>query len=105
VRDAARLALDSAESCMRGSAPYRVIEGRVRDARVFENRASLEMDGAAAETPLALVLFGDNFTAWDGAPLASLTGAHVRARGALGVFHDAPQLCLEHASQLEVLAD
>jgi hypothetical protein len=51
------------------------------------------------------VVFGDNFAAWDGAPLASLTGARVRARGPLGVYRDEPQLCLEHASQLEVLTD
>ncbi|ANP46450.1 hypothetical protein [Candidatus Viadribacter manganicus] len=36
---------------------------------------------------------------------APLTGAHVRARGPLGVFRDEPQLCLEHSSQLEILTD
>jgi hypothetical protein len=63
------------------------------------------MEGAGAETPFALVVFGENFSAWDGPPLASLSGARVRARGGLGVFHGAPQLCLEHASQLEVLPE
>ena len=63
------------------------------------------MEGAAAEAPFALVVFGENFSAWDGAPLASFTGAQVRARGPLGVFRGEPQLCLEHASQLEVLGD
>jgi hypothetical protein len=29
----------------------------------------------------------------------------VRARGPLGVHRDAPQLCLEHGSQLEVLTE
>jgi len=105
VRAAARAALEANANCMRGDAPYRIIEGRVREARAFDRRASLEMEDANAEAPFALVLFGENFTAWDGAPLASLTGAKVRARGPLGVYRDQPQLCLEHSSQLEVLGD
>ena len=103
---AARLAAAADTNCMRGDAPYRVLEARVRDARVFERRASLELEGSAADAaPFALVVFGDNFAAWSGAPLASLAGARVRARGPLGVYRGAPQLCLEHASQLEVLPD
>jgi hypothetical protein len=105
VRAAAALALEANDTCMRGQAPYRVIEGEVREARVFERRASLGMDGAPEETPFAIVVFGDSFTAWDGAPLASLNGVRVRVRGPLGVYRDEPQLCLEHSSQLEVLAD
>jgi endonuclease YncB( thermonuclease family) len=105
VRAAVRLALDTDANCMRGGAPYRVIEGRVREARVFDTRAALDMEGAPADATFGLVVFGDNFTAWDGPPLASLTGRRVRARGALGVFNGAPQLCLEHSSQLEVLPD
>ncbi len=105
VRAAADAALAFSENCLRGSAPYRVLEGRVREARVYDRRASLDMDGARDEAPFALVVFGENFSAWDGPPLASLTGARVRARGALGVYRGEPQLCLEHASQLEVLAD
>jgi len=105
VRAAARLATESGGNCMRGDAPYRVIEGEVGEARVSESRALLRMEGAPAETTFALVVFGDNFRAWDGAPLASLNGARIRARGPLGVYAGEPQLCLEHASQLEVLTD
>ncbi|MGQ0532804.1 MAG: thermonuclease family protein [Caulobacteraceae bacterium] len=104
VRAAATAATTANASCLGGDAPFRIVEGRVAEARVLERRASLQMDGAA-ETPFSLVLFGDNFAAWDGPQLASLTGARVRARGPLGVYRDEPQLCLEHATQLEVLAD
>lgn len=104
VRAAATAATEANANCMRGEAPYRILEGRIVDARVFERRAALRMDGADAP-PFSLVLFGDNFTAWDGPQLASLTGARVRARGPLGVYRDEPQLCLEHSSQLEVLTD
>jgi hypothetical protein len=89
---------------LRGDAPFRIVEGRVADARVFETRASLRLDGAG-EPPFSLVVFGDSFAAWDGPHLASLAGARVRARGPLGIYRDEPQLCLEHASQLEVLTD
>lgn len=105
ARAAATLATEANENCLRGTAPYRVIEGTVREARVFDRRASLDMEGASAEAPFAIVVFGQNFSAWDGAPLASLTGARIRARGPLGVYRDQPQLCLEHSSQLEVLTD
>jgi endonuclease YncB( thermonuclease family) len=105
VRSASGLARETDASCLRGDAPYRVVEGRVAQAHVFDTRAALDMEGAGAETPFALVVFGENFSAWDGPPLASLSGARVRARGGLGVFHGAPQLCLEHASQLEVLPE
>lgn len=105
VRAASSAALEANVNCLRGDAPYRVIEGRVTEARVFERRAALEMQGGAAEAPFTLVVFGENFSAWDGPALASLTGARVRARGPLGVYRDAPQLCLEHPSQLEVLPD
>lgn len=104
VRAAATAAVEANASCLRGDAPYRIVEGRVADARVLDRRASLRLEGAD-EPPFSLALFGENFAAWDGAPLASLTGARVRARGPLGVYRDEPQLCLEHSSQLEVLAD
>ncbi len=103
ARAAAALATETAANCLRGDAPFRIVEGRVADARAFERRASLTMEGA--EPPFSLVVFGENFSAWDGPQLASLTGAKVRARGPLGVYRDQPQLCLEHSSQLEVLAD
>lgn len=105
VRAATGEALEADVSCLRGDAPYRVVEGEVGEALVLERRASLGMSGAPAETPFALVVFGENFAAWDGPALASLGGARVRARGPLGVFRGQPQLCLEHASQLEVLTD
>jgi endonuclease YncB( thermonuclease family) len=105
VRSAAGLAAESATNCLRSDAPYRVIEGRVSEAHVFDTRASLDMEGAPTEAAFTLVVFGENFSAWDGAPLASLTGARIRARGPLGVYRGAPQLCLEHSSQLEVLTD
>jgi endonuclease YncB( thermonuclease family) len=104
ARAAASAAAEANANCLRGNAPYRIVEGRVADARVFDSRASLRMEGAD-EPPFSLVLFGENFTAWDGPQLASLTGARIRARGPLGVYRDEPQLCLEHSSQLEVLAD
>jgi micrococcal nuclease len=104
VRAAATAATEANANCLRGDAPYRIVEGRVADARTFDRRASLRMEGAS-EPPFSLVTFGENFAAWDGAPLASLTGARVRARGPLGVYRGEPQLCLEHSSQLEVLAD
>lgn len=100
-RAAARAALEANANCLSGDAPFRIVEGRIADARVFEERASLRLD--SAEPAFSLVLFGDNFTAWDGPPLASLTGANIRARGPLGVYRDEPQLCLEHASGLEIL--
>ena len=105
VRAAANQALEANANCLRGDAPYRIVEGRVRDARLFETRASLDMEGAPAETPFSLVVFGENFTAWDGASFMSLNGARVRARGPLGVFRGEPQLCLEHSSQLEVVGE
>lgn len=105
VAAAVRTALAADANCLRGDAPYRIVEGVVSDARVFERRASLTMQGAPAETPFSLVVFGDGFANWSGPQLSTLTGARVRARGALGVYRGEPQLCLEHASQLEVLAD
>jgi endonuclease YncB( thermonuclease family) len=104
VRIAATAATETNANCMRGDAPFRIIEGRVADAHAFERRASLRMEGAD-EPPFSVVVFGESFANWDGPPLASLTGARIRARGPLGVFRDEPQLCLEHSSQLEILAD
>ena len=105
VRTAASQAIEADVNCLRGDAPYRVLEARIAEANVFDTRASLSLDGAPAETPFALVVFGENFSTWDGPALNTLTGARIRARGPLGVFRGEPQLCLEHASQLEVLAE
>lgn len=105
VRAATEQALAANASCLRGAAPYRVLEGRVAEARVFQSRAALTMEGSSEEAPFTLVVFGENFGTWDGPALSSLTGGRVRARGPLGVYRDAPQLCLEHGSQLEVLTE
>jgi hypothetical protein len=88
---------------MRGDAPYRLLQGSIHDAQVLDRRAALLMDGAAADKPFSIVLFGDAFAHWDGPALASLSGAQVRVRGTLGVFHDQPQMCLDDSRQLEVL--
>jgi endonuclease YncB( thermonuclease family) len=104
VHAAATAATEANANCLRGDAPFRIVEGRIADARVFERRASLRMEGAD-EPPFSLVVFGENFAGWDGPQLATLTGARVRARGPLGVYRDQPQLCLEHSSQLEILSD
>lgn len=105
VRAAAGLAAAADANCLRGDAPYRVVEGQVIEAYVLDTRASLTMAGAPPESQFALVVFGENFTSWDGVALASLAGARVRARGPLGMFRGEPQLCLEHSTQLEVLTD
>ncbi|MBS0384326.1 MAG: hypothetical protein JSS00_03140 [Proteobacteria bacterium] len=101
--DASRLALRGDATCERSDAPYRLLQGRIHDAQILDRRASLTMEGGAADKSFSIVLFGDAFTHWDGAPLASLSGARVRVRGALGVFHDQPQVCLEDSRQLEIL--
>lgn len=104
VRTASTTAIEANANCLSGAAPFRILEGRVAEARVFERRASLRMEGAD-EPPFSLVVFGDNFANWDGPDLGSLTGARVRARGPLGIYRDEPQLCLEHSSQLEMLTN
>jgi endonuclease YncB( thermonuclease family) len=96
ARAAAEAALGADINCLRGAAPFRIVEARVADARVFERRASLRLDGALAETPFSVVVFGDSFANWDGPALASLSGARIRARGTLGVYRGEPQLCLDH---------
>jgi hypothetical protein len=100
---AAALATRFAQTCTRGAAPYRIVQGAVRDAQVFDRRAALILQGGEQDPPFSIVVFGDSFTWWDGPPLASLSGARVRVRGALGVFHGQPQLCVDDSRQLEVL--
>lgn len=102
-RAAAQLASEANTNCLRGDAPYRLVEGAVDDARVFERRAVLTLQGDNTAPAFTIVVFGENFAAWDGPDLGALGGAHVRARGPLGVFRDSPQLCLEHGTQLEVI--
>lgn len=105
ARTASEQALSVNINCLRGAAPYRIVEAEVAEARVFDRRASLRLAGAPAETPFSVVVFGESFAQWDGPALASLNGARIRVRGTLGVFRDEPQLCLDHSSQLEVLPE
>ena len=101
--NAAELAIQSDANCTSGQAPYRLIEGRIGAADVQERRASLVLADSPAEAPFSIVIFGDNFRNWDGAPLVSFAGERIRARGALGVFRDQPQLCIDDDLQIEVL--
>ena len=105
ARSAAAAASEAGGNCLSGAAAYRIVEGRIAKAENFQRRAALTLEGGDEAAPFTLVIFGENHAAWSGPPLASLTGARVRARGPLGVYRNAPQLCLEHASQLEILAD
>jgi hypothetical protein len=63
------------------------------------------MDGNSQESPFELVVFGENFSAWDGPALASLTGARVIARGPLRVYQGTLQLCLETGHDLDALSE
>lgn len=103
ARAAAQAALAANENCTRGTAPYRIVEGEITDARAFDRRAVLRMAATSPEQPFTLVAFGDAFTGWQGPAFASLAGVRVRARGPLGVYRGEAQLCLEHALDLEVL--
>jgi endonuclease YncB( thermonuclease family) len=116
--DAARAAN---ANCRAPTAPYRIVEGRVAKADVQLHRAALALeaprepvrgseilaaDAAPAEPApgsFSVVIFGDAFADWDGAPLFSFEGEKVRARGTLGMFHNAPQLCVDRAEQIEML--
>jgi endonuclease YncB( thermonuclease family) len=104
VRAVARAALATHLHCMDRTAPYRLVEGRVHETRVKDNRAALDMEGAARTHPFAIVVFGDAFSTWNGPPLAALSGQTIRARGLIGVSQDEAQLCLEDGRALEVLA-
>ncbi|MGE0740169.1 MAG: thermonuclease family protein [Hyphomonadaceae bacterium] len=102
VAAAARAASAYADNCMRGDAPYRLLEGRVSNVFVGERRAALDFE-LRDDQRFSAVLFGDGFAAWDGPPLEEFNGANVRLRGALGVYRDQPQLCFDHSSQIELL--
>jgi endonuclease YncB( thermonuclease family) len=109
-------------NCRNRDAPYRIVEGAVADADVQQHRASLVLEAVrpprrgaeliapvadaaadAAPAPFSIVIFGDAFADWDGAPLFSFEGERLRARGALGMFRGAPQLCVDRSEQIEVL--
>lgn len=103
AQTATRAARSYNGACMSGQAPYRVLEGKVHEAQTSDTRAALIIDGGSANAPFSVAVFGDSFAHWDGALLASLTGARIRARGGLGVIDEAPELCLENGAELEVL--
>lgn len=103
AQTATRAARAYNKACMSAQAPYRVLEGTVHEAQASDTRASLVIEGGSADNPFSVAVFGDNFAHWDGPVLASLTGAHIRARGGLGMMDDAPELCLENGAELEVL--
>lgn len=105
ARAAAEAARAADINCLNGAAPYRLLEARIAEARVFERRAALMIEGTPEAAPFSIVVFGESFSAWDGPPLASLSGARVRVRGPLGMYRGEPQLCLDDARQLEVLSD
>lgn len=96
-----RKAADAAAAANLGcrSGRFAFVEGTVQHANLEARRAVLEMEGA----PFSIAVFGQGFSSWDGAPLGSLTGKRVRVRGSLGMFHDAAQLCIDNAGELEVL--
>lgn len=101
---AIRAARAFAQSCTRGDAPYRLIEARVSEVYAGENRAALDFD-AREEGGFSAVLFGESFTAWQGAPLSAYANARVRVRGPLGVYRERAQLCLDHESQIEKIGE
>jgi endonuclease YncB( thermonuclease family) len=103
ARAAARAALAADVSCLSRDAPYRLVEGRVAEVRIEDERATLMLEGGARDRPFSMVVFGEDLTNWSGPPLPTLGGAEIRVRGPLGVFEGAPQACIEHSSQLEVL--
>lgn len=102
-RSAARAALAANLDCTRPDAPFRFVEGAVLEAHVTEGRATLAMEGAPARRPFSLVVFDEALQSWDGPPLEAMAGVNVRARGTLGVFGEKTQMCLDDASQLELL--
>jgi endonuclease YncB( thermonuclease family) len=104
-RTAARIAIAANVDCMRGEAPFRLVEGIVEEVHRDDARASLKLAGTGRGAPFSLVVFGERLASWEGPSLESLAGTRVRARGPLGVSHDEAQLCLETARQLEIVAE
>jgi len=100
---AAAAALAAAVNCLSAAAPYRIVEGRIAAAEVGESRAQLAFAAEDAAPAFTLALFGESFAAWEGPAPASLNGRRVRARGPLGIYRGQAQLCLDHASQLEIV--
>ncbi len=87
-----------------GRRAWRMLSPRA-EADVSDARTTLKLEGGTASTPFSLVAFGDALANWDGPDFVSLTGTRIRVRGALGMFEDKPQLCLDDARQLEILTE
>jgi endonuclease YncB( thermonuclease family) len=102
---AAQAARSAAVSCFDRAAPYHIVEGRVAEGETLADRAWMTLEGDAEQTPFAIIAFGEDLAAWEGPAFAQLGGARLRARGRLGMFENEPQLCIDHASQLERLPD
>jgi endonuclease YncB( thermonuclease family) len=100
---AAEVALAANINCVRGAAPYRIVEGSVADAQVFDRRAALILDAPAATGEFTAVVFGDNFANWNGPSFATLKGKRLRIHGSLGAYYERPQICVDQAAQIEVL--
>lgn len=106
ANDAAAVATAFGENCLRGAAPYRLIEGRIANVFQNERRAALDFEGGEEGGPrFSAVVFGEAFSNWDGEPLQSYMGKRIRVRGALGVFREQPQICVDDPRQIEVLAE
>ncbi len=104
--DAIAAALAYGENCARAAAPYRLVEGRIANVFQNERRAALDFEiGEAGAPRFSAVVFGEAFSGWEGEPLQSFSGQRVRVRGALGVFRDAPQICVDDALQIELVAE
>jgi endonuclease YncB( thermonuclease family) len=105
AKDATEAAQSYGENCARAAAPYRLVEGRIANLFQNERRAALDFETQEGAPRFSAVVFGEAFSGWEGAPLQSFSGARVRVRGALGVFNDAPQICVEDALQIELLGE
>jgi endonuclease YncB( thermonuclease family) len=105
--DAGDLALAFGQTCQRAAAPYRIVEGRISNVFQNERRAALDFEAPGEEGAprFSAVIFGDAFSAWDGAALQTYSGQRVRVRGPLGVFREQPQLCIDAAAQIEALSE
>lgn len=90
--------------CSPGGGPLSFVEGRIDTVYVGERRASFDFERRGEDPGFSAVVFGQSFAQWDGAPFASFRGARVRVRGSLGMFNDRPQICIDDARQIELLA-
>jgi micrococcal nuclease len=101
---AAEMGLAANLNCLRAAAPYRIVEGSVAEAQTFDRRAALILDTPAAIGEFSVVVFGDSFANWNGPPFASFEGKRIRIHGTLGAYHERPQICIDQATQIEILS-